>query len=333
MLVLALLAQITVENASQVKELATCSGHKQFVLGIAFSPDSKLLASGSVDTTVRLWEMPSGKQKALLEGHKRQATAVGFSGDGAMLVSAGYEPSVRVWDLSALKQIEDQRSNPKDKLQMVQVCNCVTFFSPDGAMLAYHLDGSAGMLLWDVKGKTQREIPTDEKYSGHFGYLAWSGDGKRIATAVYTNEDKSEIRVWDWKEGKVTATLTGPAGAFYGYENVAISRDGSVVAAVDSRASTIQLWDVKTGKAGPLLKGHAHTADEQTLILGLAFSLDGRVLASGSYDKTMRLWSVKDGKELASLAAAQTATVILSADGKLIAGAGLDGSIRVWGVK
>src|SRR5260221_7028629 len=107
------LAKITSGNADKLKKLAALTGHTDNVLTLAFSPDGNMLASGSVDTTIRLWNVqnPAAAQPgAVLQGHTRQVAIVAFSADGKSLISGGYDHTVHFWDVQAGKQtaIQDQ---------------------------------------------------------------------------------------------------------------------------------------------------------------------------------------------------------------------------------
>jgi WD40 repeat protein len=139
------------------------------------------------------------------------------------------------------------------------------------------------------------------------------------------------LKFWDLKSASLATTLTGPDDS--GYGDLTYSRDGSMLAVVDTDQdgnSRIQLWDLKTGKMMSRLPGHRNN------ISGLVFSLDGSVLATSSQDKTLVLWDVKTGSPLISLPSADNqggfAGLALSPDGTLLASSNINGTLQLWAV-
>ena len=129
------LAKISSANADKLKMLSTMSGHTGNVLSLAFSPDGNTLASGSVDTTIRLWNVqnPGAAQPgAVLQGNTRQVALVSFSAEGKSLVSGGYDYTLRVWDVQSGKQTALQGSTDKPGPMMESMINS---FNPDMSML------------------------------------------------------------------------------------------------------------------------------------------------------------------------------------------------------
>ena len=120
------------ENTARIYDCATgrelrLTGHRDFVSGLAFSSEGTLLATGSVDGTIRLWETASGRQTAMLPGHMLETTDVAFSPDGHTLASLSQTESLKLWHLPTLREVFSQ--------ELPQAGMCVRF-SPDGRHLA-----------------------------------------------------------------------------------------------------------------------------------------------------------------------------------------------------
>lgn len=275
------------------------TGHKQQVSSVAFSPDGKMLATGSLDMTVKLWDAASGKEIAALPAN-RQANFpvrfVVFSPDGRLLAAAGGDKgnkppgNVLVWKTTTRK-LQFVNEGHIDAISSVA-------FSPDGRLLASAGGDSLIRLSASANGKILAII---QGHGGLVSSVAFSPDGKRLASASL---DKT-VRVWDMAldEASPVLRLRMPNGKQLSrisheapVRAVAFSPDGKILATA-GEDKKIRLLDAVFAKEIAVFHGH------QGDVLSLAFSPDGRTLASagGQDDGTVKLWDLTHMKQIANL--------------------------------
>jgi WD40 repeat protein len=277
------------------------------VYSVVFSPDGKILASGSSDETVHLWEVSTGKEIARMEGHSSFVSSVVFSPDGKMLASGSSDKTVRLWDASTGKLIAS--------IACHSYVHTVTF-SPDGKMLAFGLDDNTLRLL-DVS--TGKELACMVGHSYHVNSVTFSPDGRMLASGSY---DRT-VRLWNVSTGKSIARIEGHS---YHVNSVTFSPDGRMLAS-GSYDRTVRLWDVSTKKSIASL-------EVDSCINSITFSSDGRMLASGSDDNTVRLWDISSGKEIARMTrhSSSVLSVAFSSDCRMLASGSADRSLQLWDV-
>lgn len=213
------------------KHLKTVVGHTKPVLGVAFSPDGRMLASGGNDNIIHLWDVWTGKSKKTLTGHTRGVSSVAFSPDGKILASGSWDGTVRLWDVSTGKLLKTILTNHGGV--------CRVNFAPDGLILASSGDFTSDnntVHLWDVQ--TGKLKTTFEGHTGTVLSIVFSSNGKTLASG----SGDWTVRLWDVQTGKHKTTLTGHTSDVC---TVAFSPDGNMLASA-GHDKTIRLWKLST---------------------------------------------------------------------------------------
>jgi len=285
-------------------------GPKSAVSALAFSPDGKTLASATWDRRVQLWDTDTGKLRAVLQGHQDFAWEIVFSPNGKMLASGGKETSTLiVWDALSGKKLHAIPGRVEG-----------IAFSPDNRTLAGGAITNDGIhaKVWDVATGAARS--SIDQAGVVLGYLP---DGETLVTRTVKQPTPpgSGIVLWDLKTK--APRLRIPVSNIRG---AALSADGSTVATtIHSLGDPIRLWNTNTGKEVAALSGHGGI--KRTL----AFSKDGKKLASGSNDRTAIVWDLLTGRPIGQeVHLDPLSAVAFSPDNLTLASATFGGAIKLW---
>jgi WD40 repeat protein len=305
-------------------------GHLGEAWSAAISPDGRMLASGSSEGTLRLWDATTRREGRM---HPGCGVIVGFSADGRLLVGRGIE------DCRLLRLADgDVRTVPLDNYvlrrrdhsadvhgiepyavfgmgngvlehwnlaamsrvaswRVSQTAVATAALSPDGKFIAIG-DVNGVLTLWEAA--THREI-RQFKSGERLECMAFSPDGRLLAGSKHNDRPSAatlaetaaseRVRIWDVHDGSLLRELNAHNGIT---NSLAFSPDGKLLVTAHED-NTAQLWEIPSGNRKATLKGHVHP------VMGVAFSPDGKTLATGGGDSKVKLWNTATEQELATL--------------------------------
>jgi WD40 repeat protein/transcriptional regulator with XRE-family HTH domain len=306
---------IKIWDAASGRELLTLTGHRNWIMGLAFSPDGSRLASTSKDGSIKVWSLaPGGELTTVASPGTVFGTRIASSPDGKQFLTNGGDGSAVVWNAQTGRSLFVVHGSAAEVVSVA--------YSPDGKRFATgSLDGK--LFLWDTS--SGRELLGFAGHESGIRDIAFSPRSDLLATGSFDGT----ARIWDARTGELLQEITGHRSQNHDLVlGVAFSPDGRALA-TSGTDGTAMTWDVKTGSHLLTLKGH-------TLgIPDIAYSPDGSMIATGSGDGTAILWDAKTGSQNLALRGHTSgiSSVQFSPDGSLLATGSDDNTVKLWDVR
>ncbi|MFS8027503.1 putative transcription factor WD40-like family [Helianthus anomalus] len=331
---------------------STIAGHTEAVLSVAFSPDGQQLASGSGDTTVRLWDLNTQTPMFTCTGHKNWVLCIAWSPDGKHLVSGSKSGELQCWNPLTGKPSGNLLTGHKKWITGIS-WEPVHLSSPCRRFVTSSKDGDAR--IWDVT--LRRSVICLSGHTLAVTCVKWGGDG-----FIYTGSQDCTIKVWETTQGKLIRELKGHGhwvnslalsteyvlrtGAFDHTRKQYSSPEEMKTAALErynkmkgnaperlvsgSDDFTMFLWEPSVSKH-PKTRMTGH----QQLVNHVYFSPDGQWIASASFDKSVKLWNGITGKFVAAFRGhvGPVYQICWSADSRLLLSGSKDSTLKVWDVR
>ena len=324
------------------------TGFNESWVSLAFSHDGKILASASLDKTIRLWNTLTGENIATFEAHRDRIDLLAFSPDGTILATAGCDGEIRLLDIKT--------ESPRLTLTSHTGAVSSIAFSRDSKRLACGSE-TGKTLLWDMKTRQSNLIYKDDQNIAH--YVSFTPDGLTLASTgkggtslydVQTLQHKAilpaiggsvftfspdgqtiasargySIRIANSRSGDHDMTLWGHLddvlSLAYSPDGEILLSSGRAVPYKENPITKMRLWDTKTGVQRMALTENIYSVGS------IAFSPDGETLASPHW-ATIKLWEVSNGKHISTLNAfskgenskyISTSKIVYSPDGTTLA--------------
>jgi serine/threonine protein kinase len=285
----------------------TLTGHSSWVTAVALSPIAPLAASSSLDDTIKLWNLGSGKEIMTLTGHSRGVNTIAISPDGKLLISGSDDYTVKVWNLQTGALLGTLLGHTRD-------VNAVAV-SPDGKLFASGGEDRT-IRLWSASTGALLKILSG--VAGMIKAIAISRDGRILASGGLDNKTK----LWSLPTGDQVHTLVGHINSI---NAITFSPDGQFVI-TGSKDKTIRVWNVRSGELVRTLTEHIRD------VSAIAMTPNGKTIVSGSSDTTIKLWDMASGKvNYTWTDHSDTVNAIaISVDGRYMVSGSSDKTVRVW---
>ena len=286
-----------------------------WVNDVAVSPDGRRIAVASqeADNLVQIFDADTGQPAGPpLRGHEKHVQSIAYSPDGDRIATASNDKTIRIWDAHTGQPIGAPLRGHED------VVNGVAY-SPDGHRIATASNDKT-IRIWDAH--TGQPIGAPLREDVEMQSIAFSPDGHRLVSG-----DRNGLaQRWDLDTGQRLGEPLSTGQRAIG-ATVAFSPDGQRIAVAGGIDSAVHLFDAQSGVPTGQLSGHTSTVN------GVAFSRDGHTIATGSDDRTVRLWDAHTLQPLGQpLTGHQNAVgpIAFSPDGKRVVSGAMDDTVRVW---
>ena len=304
------------QAAYSVKERNRLEGDEAAFVSVSLSPDGRLLASGSADGSIKLWDVATGRPIKTLTRHIDAVHVVSFSPDGQLLAFASSDShTVKLWDITTSTEIFSSNQYDSDGSGHKGIS-----FSRDGRFFAYASNKTIRLLNVERREEIKELVGHKDRVNG----ISFSPDGKMLASGSFDGT----VKLWNLATSQVIDTLDGGNWVFA----VSFSPDGKMLAA-GANGGGIKLWNLANRKSKPY---DLHAPDRVT---NLSFSPNGQLLIASGFYKDIKLWNVARREEIKPLTGHRSNVNSVSVssdgqllDGQLLASASSDTTIKLWDV-